>query len=465
MSADGSMLRQPPAAVEAEQAVLGGILVDARSLATAASIIGPEDFYRRDHAAIFRAVLELDAKGAPFDAVTLCDWADANNACVESAYLIDLAANAYTAANVKAHAEIIRDKAMLRRLIEAGTDLVGAGFQPDGRKAPEIIAETAARLSGLVPATTEATRSPKESMRSWFMALQSRMEVGSSMLGLPTPWKEINSRTRGLRPGRVYVIAGRSGMGKSILAAQLASFAALRKTRTLLNSLEMVEEEVRDRNVSAVADVPHDWIDCPSEDSPHWSAVNMAVRDLTEAPLLIDDTPGLTASQVCYRANSQHMREGLGLLIVDHLHELKLTAKSAQDRIDEYGESMRQFKELAKRLQIPVVVLAQLNRASGTERPTMSHLRASGRIEEVADVVLLIHRPEHYEPETHLKGVVELIVGKGRNFRGGDSITLRNRYDVMRADDWEGPLPSAPVRQEQPRTQRTTWGNRGAKND
>lgn len=452
-------LRVPPSAIAAEQAVIGGLMLDPKAINRVGGMLVEDDLYRHDHRLIFRAIVELHSQGEPYDVVTLGDWFESNGLAdqVGMGYLIELANNTPSAANVAAYAGIVREKAMLRRLIEAGTELVNAGFAGE-RSASDVVADTAAALTSLVPATTGATRSPKASMHAWFQALQERMSSKSEMVGLPTPWREVNELTKGLRPGRVYVVAGRSSMGKSVIGCQLASFAALRGTRTAMFSLEMSDEEVRDRNVAALSGVPYAWLEAPVEsDSERWSATSSAVSELIKAPLLIDDTPSLTAAQVCYRANSLHLDDPLGLVVVDHLHELKIDGKTATDRVDGYGEAMRLFKALAKTLRIPVVVLAQINRASRSNEgglPTMDNLRASGRIEEVADVVFLLHRPDHYEPETHLKGVVQLTVGKGRNVRGGATINLRNRYDVMRADDWEGPLPIKP---EAPKSQPTRW--------
>lgn len=459
--ADVEPLRVPPQSVEAEQAVLGGLMLDPRKLPQVSDWLTPEDFYRRDHAVIYRAIGELAKRGKPVDAVTLGEWLEANRLAEQmggTGYLIELASWTPSAANVVAWAEIVAECARKRQAIEVGTALVDRGFERGGTSA-ELVAFAQQALSNLAPVRHTGLLPSKPSLMAWWNGLLER--VGKpGLIGLPTPWADLNRATKGLRPGRVYVLAGRPGMGKSILGGQLAAFTALRQERTALFSLEMSGEEIQQRNVSALSGVPHDFFDAPEEDSEHWSKIQPAIAALTGAALLVDDTPGLTAAQVCARAERAHLQAGLALVVIDHLHELTVDGK---DRVNSIGDAARAFKGLAKRLNVPVVLLAQLNRAgagSGDKRPTLTDLRASGAIEEVADVVLLIHREDYYHQDTHLQGVVELILAKGRNIRSGVTIHLANRYDVMRADDWQGDAPKASPME--PRARRSGFDGKSA---
>ena len=256
-------------------------------------------------------------------------------------------------------------------------------------------------------------------------------------------------------------------MGKSIFGGQLAAFTALRDVRTALFSLEMGTEEINQRNVSALANVPHDFLESPTEDSDYWVRLSPALAELKRAPLLVDDTPHLSAAQLAARAERAHLKSALGLVVVDHLHEM---AVDPRNRVDALGDAARRLKALAKHLDVPVVLLAQLNRAFASRngadrRPTLTDLRASGSIEEVADVVMTIHREDVYDTDTHLKNVVELHIAKGRNIRSGTTIYLEGRYEVMRADDWRGPIPQPKQPEENDEAPRKSgrWGSRDNK--
>lgn len=259
------------------------------------------------------------------------------------------------------------------------------------------------------------------------------------MIGLPTPWGGLNAALHGLRNGQVYVLAARSNMGKSVGGFQLARFNARRGGRTALFSMEMTLEEVAGRDISATGDVPHDWLMEPSEDDGfNIAQVHGAIRELRDIPLYVDDSPQLNSRQIAARARRLHMQGALSLIVVDHLHEMALPNK--QGEAIERGQALKDLKALGKELDCPVVVLAQLNRAAAkaggevARRPVMTDLRASGGIEEAADVIVFIHRPDYYNPADRA-GLVEFIVGKGRNVRTGTIIQQRNRFDMMRIDD------------------------------
>lgn len=446
-------LRQPPSSREAEQAVLGALMVLPEKFPEVADWLAADDFYFRDHRLIYAEIVERLATNGAADSVTLAEAFEANGTAEQvggSSYLVELAGLHWQAANLKAYAEIVQEKSRLRQGIELGTRIANDCFAPAGKSAAEVLALAQSDLIRLAPdKRAVGPQAAKPLLKAWYEDLSRRAEA-KAMPGLPTPWHDVNRITQGLQDGEVIVLAGRSNMGKSVLGMQLAAFAGLRETRTLLFSMEQTAPAVMNRCVSALADVPHDWLRKPNlEDDHHWARVTAAVPELTRAALLVDDSPRLSALQIRARAMREHLRKPIRLVVVDHLHEMALPSK--QGEVIERADALRDLKALAKTLNCPVVVLAQLNRAAtDTDRPQLKHLRGSGGIEEVADVVFFVHRPDYYDPADR-PGLVELIIGKGRDIPTGNTINLRNRYDVMRADDWHGDVP-------QRSTPKGSWG-------
>lgn len=439
----------PPQSAEAEQAVLGGLMLAPEALPKVADWLEPVAFYRRAHQIIYRAILELAEKGQPFDAVTMGEWFESQGLAEQvagGAYLVELASTTPSAANIVAYAEIVLNKARMREVIEVGSQLVNDGFHPNGRDIAEILQGAQHRLVALGPTVRMGPRSAKEALAGLYDDLV-RRHSANALPGLPTPWQDVNRITHGFQDGEVVLIAARSNMGKSVLGFQLSAFNALRGHRTLRFSLEMTEQQAIRRDVSALASVPHEWfLDPRTGEESYWKLTTAAIAQLRDAPLLIDDSPRLSASQIVARARREHLRAPVRMVLVDHLHEMKLPGK--QGEVIERADALRDLKALAKTLDCPVLVLAQLNRGAASadradaRRPRLTDLRGSGGIEEVADVVLFLHRPDYYQADD-MPGVLELTVGKGRDIRTGERIYLRNRFDVMRADDWEGPMPSS----------------------
>ena len=332
---------------------------------------------------------------------------------------------------------------MLRQLIQTGTEAVNVGFDPQGQDAQQLVADTMRKLTRLSLADRSGClEPPKPLLAKWFETLRLRWESGDRMTGLVTPWKLVNDLTFGLQRADLIVVGARPAMGKSVLGFNLAAFTALRGDRVALFSLEMSSEQVMQRMASALYEIPHDWLRSPaSSDEDHWGSVNLAVRDLAAAQLLIDDEPALTIAQIVARAKRAHAQSPLRLIVVDHMH---IVRRAGKNTVEEIGEISRGLKALAKYCQCPVVALAQLNRGNAErsdKRPTLTDLRASGDIEQDADLIFLMHREDYYSPKQHTSKDVELIIGKGRNMPQGQTLTLLNRFDVMRLDDWRGELP------------------------
>lgn len=445
-------LRVPPQSVLAEQEVLGGLMLRAEAWPLVSDLLTEADFYRRDHALIWRAIAELAESGKPFDAVTLCDWFDMNGMAEQvggGSYVIELAQTTASAANITAHAEIVRDKSVLRRLIEAGTGMVNDGFSPEGRDVSEILTAAGQAVAELQPAQRGGLQRASESLTPWFERFSALYARGDRLTGMETQWADFNAATHGMQPSTLYLIAARPSMGKSVFGLNLAMFAALRGHTVGLFSLEMSTFDCHNRNVSALSGIPHDWLVSPDPrtDDDYSTRMTPALRDLKAAPLFIDDTAALTVRQFEARARRMHQRQPLDLLLVDHIHDFRIDPKLARF---EYGAIAQAGKNLAKEWGIPVVMLAQLNRnvtGRSDKRPTLGDLRESGELEQKGDVICFLHREDYYDTpdkQSHLQGVVELHFAKGRNIRAGERINLRNRFDVMRLDDWEGDLPRAP---------------------
>lgn len=440
--------KQTPNARDAEQAVLGGLMLEPNALANISSWLMEDDFYERDHRLIYRAITKLCGAGTPVDAVTLSDWLEGQGVAAMVggvSYVIEIANATPSAANIVAYAEIVKEKATLRHAIEAGSQLVTAATR--GGKSGDLIAMSMQQLAQLQGTRIKSgLQSTKALFAPWLLDLQRRYDLGDTVTGLATPWDALNEATHGLQPGELTVIAARPNMGKSVMGVQLAAFLAMSGRRTLLFSLEMTSQQVLRRAISCMGQIPHDWLLAPQGDEEWWPKMAAASAELVEAPLLIDDSPGLSIEQVTARAHRAHLHRPVELLVVDHLHEMQVDGDRATH---DTGRNIQGLKALGKEFGCPVVVLAQLNRSIAgrtDKRPTMTDLRASGEIEQKADVILFLHREDYYDRDTHLQGIVEVEVGKGRDIRSGTRIQLCNRYDQMRLDDWEGPMPLAPTK-------------------
>ena len=450
-SADVATLRIPPHDANAEQAVLGMLMLVPESLAKVSDWLTEADFYRADHRMIFRAISSLIGRGSPVDPVTLGDWFEAND--LQSlmggmGYLIELADTTASAANIVAHAEIVVEKSRLRSVIETGTKLAEAAWSR-GSDSQQIIATAAHDLAQMQASKLRGGLEPaKVGMRRMQSELMERYKRGPALLGQPWPWKDLNDCTKGLRDGVLYVVGARPSMGKSIFGLQTAVFSALRGSNTAFFSVEMGADECMGRAVACVGEIPHDWVESPNDKDMdaefYWSRLTDATQRIIESPLLIDETPAIAINQLMARARRAHMQKPLRLIVVDHMHDMAIDPKQARF---EYGLIAQGGKTLAKELHCPVILLAQLNRSSAVagKRPTMTDLRESGEIEQKADVILFLHREDYHAKETHLKGVVEVIPSKGRNIRTGETIYLQNTFSEMRMQDWIGEIPAAPA--------------------
>lgn len=453
---DIAQLRVPPQSVQAEQAVLGGLLIpgiDAGVLAKFSDWLTAEDFYRRDHQLIYRAILAQAEQRRPFDAITIGEWFEANGIAEQvqgGAYLIDLASTTPSAANIVAYAEIVADKAKLRQLIQFGTDVVNGGFQPQGRDTRDLIADAQRQIAQLAGnPRAGGSKSMLQVGNEWFEALRCRYADQGAMLGLPTPWAMFNALTGGLQAGELVILAGRPGMGKSAWAINVATANALSGKRVLFFNLEMTAVSIFNRAIASIANVPLAWLRKPTDDDPdsdtYWSRVAEGVRRMKDAGLVIDDTPALRLEQIVARARREHMRKPVDLIVIDHLHLFPLPGKTRETV--EIGQITAALKALAKELGCCVVLLSQLNRSLESrpnKRPVMKDLRESGNIEQDADVIVFLYRDDYYAEQegrpSEFPGFLEMILAKQREGATG-KVWAKARLAYGCIDDYDGEPP------------------------
>lgn len=451
--------RELPSAIDAEYAVAGAAVIAPEAMAEVGDWIGPEHFQHTGLRAIFAAAREFAGRGEPFDATTAIEHFEGLGERETALLVFDLNRNTWTAANVTAYAEIVVEKARLRSLIEEGQKLIDAGFAPQGRRADDLAMETSTALLNLSGgARARGPRSLREIGLRWFDDLQERYLSGGGIRGLATPWGKLNALTLGLNAGDLVIAAGRPSMGKSALAVNMGTSAALRGKRVMFFNLEMTGESIFTRCVASVGNVPLEWLRAGGTggDVDYWPAVTAAVSALRDAPLIIDDTPGLAAQQIVSRAKREHLRGALDLVIVDHLHLVKL---GKGDTVRELQEATGAFKALAKSLGCPVVVLSQLNRSlesRADKHPQLADLRESGAIEQDADLIVFLYRDDYYaereERPSRFPGWVELVVAKQREGRTG-RVWLRDDLAHAVLEDYDGPAPDAmqPIAEPRPR--------------
>jgi replicative DNA helicase len=430
-------LRLPPHSVEAEQSLLGGLMLDQRAWDQIADVVAADDLYRADHRLIFGAVAALVERNQPPDAVTVSEHLQRLGQ-LEAAgglpYLARLVEDTPSAANIRAYARIVRDHAMLRKLIEIGGDIAASAHNTEGLSASEIvdraeakvfeIAERHGRGSGFVALKNIL---PKTIDRLDFLSHST-----SEITGVSTGFAEMDRWTAGLQRGDLVIIAGRPSMGKTSLAINIAENAALgHKTPVAIFSMEMSAEQLSFRMLSSIGHIGQQRLRTGKLLDEDWPRVDSAVSMMSEAPIFIDDSGGLSPTEVRARARRLKREHGLGLIVVDYLQLMQVTG-TVENRATELSEISRSLKALAKELEVPVIALSQLNRSveqRQDKRPVMSDLRESGALEQDADLIMLIYREEVYEKDTPRKGVADIIIAKQRNGPVGDfRLTFLGEY-------------------------------------
>ncbi len=418
-------LKVPPHSIEAEQAVLGGLMLDNDAWDQVADRVSEEDFYRHDHRLIFRAIASLADKNRPFDVVTLSEWLESRDELENAgglAYLGTLAKDTPSAANIKAYADIVRERSILRQLIAVGTGIADSAYTSDGRDSKELLDVAEQKVFQIAEQGSrhqQGFRSIKHLLKTTVEHIDTLFERDDPITGLPTGYTDFDELTSGLQAGDLVIVAGRPSMGKTTFAMNVAEYAAIkRQCPVAIFSMEMPGEQLAMRLLSSMGRINQQRLRTGKLEDEDWPRLTSAVSMFTEVPLFIDDSPALTPTEVRARARRLMREHGeLGLIVIDYL-QLMQTGGSTENRATEISEISRGLKALAKELSVPVIALSQLNRSleqRPNKRPVMSDLRESGAIEQDADLITFIYRDEVYNEDSPDKGTAEIIIAKQRN--------------------------------------------------
>lgn len=429
----------PPHSIEAEQSVLGALMLDHRAWDHVADRVRTEDFYRADHRAIFEAIINLVGRNQPFDVLTIAETLKSHDTLKliadGEAYLYELAQNTPSAANVTAYADIVRERSILRQLTNIGTDVTNSVFNPEGRDSKELL-DHAERL--IFQISEQQTRGTGPQNISGLLSkatdkLDELYHSKGALTGLSTGFSDFDSMTSGLQPGDMVVIAGRPSMGKTSFSMNIAEYAAIKQDKpVMIFSMEMPAESLVLRMISSLGRIDQHKVRTGQLSDSDWPRVTSAVSMLSESKMYIDDTPALTPMELRTRARRVARKYGgISLILIDYL-QLMTSPAGKENRTNEISEISRSLKAIAKEFNVPVIALSQLNRGleqRTDKRPVMSDLRESGAIEQDADVIAFIYRDEVYHEDSPHKGTAEIIIRKQRNGPIGDfRLTFLGQY-------------------------------------
>ena len=420
-------IKLPPHSVEAEQSVLGGLLLENSAWERIADLITEQDFYRHDHRLIYRHITKLLDASKPADVVTISESLESSqelNTVGGLAYLGALAQNTPSAANIRRYAEIVRDRAILRGLVAVGTSIADSAYSPLGRSASELLDQAEGQVFEIAEAGARGKKGFIE-LPVLLTQVVERIDMlfqrdnPSDITGIPTGFTDLDQKTSGLQPGDLIIVAGRPSMGKTAFSLNIAENVALESGLPVaIFSMEMAGTQLVMRMMGSVGKLDQHKVRTGRLQDEDWQRLTYAVGKLNEAPLYIDESAALTALELRARARRLHRQCGkLGLIVIDYI-QLMSSTRQGENRATEISEISRSLKALAKELDVPVIALSQLNRSleqRPNKRPVMSDLRESGAIEQDADVILFIYRDEVYNPETPEKGIAEIIISKQRN--------------------------------------------------
>ncbi|MEM7250814.1 MAG: replicative DNA helicase [Pseudomonadota bacterium] len=419
-----SELRVPPHSIEAEQSVLGGLLLDNGGWERIADTLREDDFYRREHQLAFRAVEQLLDGSQPADVITVSEWLERHELLEDAggmAYLMSLAQNIPSASNLSAYAGIVRERSVVRSLIRTGSEIAESGFNSDGASVPELLDRAERLVYEIADQSRRGTDgfSPiKDVLGAVVERIHDLYERDNPITGVATGFRDLDLRTSGLQSGDLIIVAGRPSMGKTSFAMNIVENAALGEgLPAAVFSMEMPSEQLTMRMMSSLGRIDQHKVRTGRLDDDDWPRLTSALTMLSETQIFLDDTPALTPTEVRARCRRLKRSHGLGLVVVDYLQLMQMPG-SRENRATEISEISRSLKALAKELSVPVIALSQLNRSleqRPNKRPMMSDLRESGAIEQDADVILFIYRDEVYNEDSPDRGIAEIIIGKQRN--------------------------------------------------
>ena len=414
-----SALKVPPHSIEAEQSILGGLLIDNKAIDRIAGQVSSTDFYRNDHQIIFSHISKLIDKNQPADIVTVGESLEQNSELTKVggvAYLGLIAENTPTASNISGYAKIVRERSIMRNLVEVGSDIVESAFSPQGKDAQQLLDESESKIFQIADAGTSEKLGfidikellPKAAQRIDDLY---QLDDPNGVTGVPSGYADLDQKTAGLQPGDLIIIAGRPSMGKTSLALNIAEHVGMEAGLPVaIFSMEMGAAQLTMRLLGSVGKLDQHKMRIGQLEDEDWPKLTNALGVLNEAPIFIDEGSALNSYEVRARARRLHRQQGkLGLIVIDYIQLMSsANEQSGENRATEVSEISRSLKALAKELNVPVVALSQLNRSVESrpdKRPMMSDLRESGAIEQDADVIMFIYRDEVYNPETAEKGV------------------------------------------------------------
>ncbi len=414
--------RTPPQDLVAEQSVLGGMILSKDAIADVVEELRGNDFYRPAHELIYEAILDLYGRGEPADAVTVVAELNKRGELARiggAPYIHTLISSVPTAANAGYYARIVREQAVLRRLVEAGTRIVQLGYATEGGDVDEIVNTAQAEIYAVSERRTSEDYVPlRDIINPTMEEIERNSERGEGMVGVPTGFTDLDALTNGLHGGQMIIIAARPAIGKSTLAVDICRAASIKHNlASVIFSLEMGRTELTMRLLAAEAGVPLQNMRKGEMKDDDWQRVASALGRVSDAPLFIDDSPNMSLMEIRAKCRRLKQRHDLRLVVVDYL-QLMSSGKKVESRQQEVSEFSRALKLLAKELEVPVIAVAQLNRGPeqrGDKKPMMSDLRESGSLEQDADVVMLLHREDAYDKESPRAGEADIIVAKHRN--------------------------------------------------
>ena len=413
--------RTPPQDIAAEQSVLGAMLLSKDAIADVVEVVRAGDFYKPAHQTVYDIVLDLYGRGEPADAVTVAAELTRSGQIGRiggAAYLYTLVSGVPTAANAAYYARIVAERAILRRLVEAGTRIVQMGYAGDG-DIDQVVDRAQAEVYDVTERRTSEDYLPlSELMQGTLEELEAIEGRGGAMAGVPTGFQGLDQLTNGLHPGQLIVLAARPAIGKSTAGLDFARSASIKHGLTsAIFSLEMSRNEIVTRLLSAEAQIPLHNMRAGKMSESEWNRLVAKMGSVNDAPMFIDDSPNLTMMEIRAKCRRLRQRHDLRLVVIDYL-QLMTSGKRVESRQVEVSEFSRNLKLLAKELEVPVVAISQLNRGPEQrtdKKPMLSDLRESGSIEQDADMVILLHREDFYERESPRAGEADFIVAKHRN--------------------------------------------------
>jgi replicative DNA helicase len=423
-------LKLPPHSVEAEQSVLGGLLLDNSAWEKIADLVAEGDFYRHDHRLIYRHISKLIEHGKPADVITIAESLENSAKLGEVgglAYLGALAQNTPSAANIRRYAEIVRERAVLRQLVEVGSGIAEDALNPSGRSMAQLLDEAEAKVFEIAEAGARGKQGFMEIQPLLTQVVERidmlfQRENPNDVTGLPTGFADLDEKTSGLQPGDLVIVAGRPSMGKTAFSINIAENVAIQTGMPVaVFSMEMAGTQLVTRMLGSIGRLDQHRVRTGRLQDEDWQKLTYAVGKLNDAPIHIDESAALSVLDLRARARRLHRQCGkLGLIVIDYLQLMSGSGKGSggENRATEISEISRGLKALAKELEVPVIALSQLNRSleqRPNKRPVMSDLRESGAIEQDADLILFIYRDEVYNPDSPDKGKAEIIIGKQRN--------------------------------------------------